>query len=247
MKFIAKSESSKKLLNIAQMSSSLPVNIIISGERGVGKKILARSILPDAPIFDGKVLEESINHKTIELEQYNEIIVKDINGVLNKIEFLDNLANIKLVATATFLPSDIESSFAIKIDIPPLCQRPEDLEELTKIYLEEANSIYNSNIKADTLDVNLENNGTSLKNSIFKNTFLKSMDNQDMEQSLEEFIYSKLESGYNYKDLLEVFEIPLLKAAKRKYKSQLQMANNLQINRITLRKKIDSYFGDEDY
>ena len=56
MKFIAKSESSKKLLNIAQMSSSLPVNVIITGETGVGKKILARTILPDVPIFQGKVL-----------------------------------------------------------------------------------------------------------------------------------------------------------------------------------------------
>lgn len=247
MKFIAKSEASKKLLNIAQMSSSLPVNIIISGETGVGKKILAQTILPDAPLFDGKVLEESINHKTIDLDQYSELIVNDINGVLNKLEFLENLANIKIVATATFLPSDIESSFAIKIDIPPLTERPEDLEELTRIYLEEANSIYNSNIKLDALNINLEGNGISLKNSIFKNTYLKSMGSDDMKKSLEEFIYNRLDEGYTYKDLLEIFEVPLLKASKKKYKSQLQMANNLQINRITLRKKIDAYFGNEDY
>ncbi len=81
MKFIAKSEASKKLLNIAQMSSSLPVNIIISGETGVGKKILAQTILPDAPILDGKVLEESINNKTIDLDQYNEMIIQDINSI----------------------------------------------------------------------------------------------------------------------------------------------------------------------
>jgi len=247
MKFIAKSESSKKLLNIAQMSSSLPVNIIISGETGVGKKILARTILPDAPILDGKVLEESINNKTIDLDQYSEIIIQDINGILNKIEFLENLTSIKIVATATFLPADIEASFAIKIDIPPLKDRPEDLKELTKFYLEEANSIYGSNIKEDTLNINLETNGISLKKSIFKETFLKSMNDEDMKLSLEKFIYNKLDEEYNYKDLLEVFEIPLLKASKKKYKSQLQMANNLQINRITLRKKIDAYFGNEEY
>jgi len=247
MKFIAKSEASKKLLNIAQMSSSLPVNIIISGETGVGKKILANTILPDAPILDGKILEESINNKTIDLDQYNELIVKDINGVLNKIEFLENLSKIKVVATATFLPSDIEANFAIKIDIPPLKERPEDLEELTRIYVDEANSIYNSNIKAELLELNLVGNGISLKNSIFKNTFLQSMSSEDMKTSLEDFIFNKLDEGYNYKELLEIFEVPLLKAAKKKYKSQLQMANNLQINRITLRKKIDAYFGNEDY
>ena len=62
-----------------------------------------------------------------------------------------------------------------------------------------------------------------------------------MSYSLEQFILNKLKKEYNYKDLLEYFEIPLLKAAKKEYKSQLQMANKLQINRITLRKKIDQY------
>ena len=247
MKFIAKSESSKKLLNIAQISSSLPVNIIIYGDKGVGKKILAQTILPDAPILDGKVLEESINNKTIDLEQYSEMIIQDINGVLNKLEFLENLGSIKIVATATSLPSDIEANFAIKIDIPPLKERPEDVKELTKLYLNEAKSIYGSNIKEEVLNINLETNGISLKKSIFKDVFLKSMNDEDMKISLENFIYNKLDDGYNYKDLLEIFEIPLLKASKKKYKSQLQMANNLQINRITLRKKIDTYFGDEDY
>jgi DNA-binding NtrC family response regulator len=247
MKFIAKSESSKKLLNIAQMSSALPVNIIIFGEVGVGKKILAGTILPDAPILEGKLLEESINNKSINLDQYSEIIVENINKVLNKSEFIENLSHIKIVATSTFLPSDIESSFAIKIDIPPLKTRIEDLNELTKIYLEEANSIYGSNIKTESLDLDLSENGISLKKSIFKNTFLKSINDNDMGKSLEEYFYNKLEDGYTYKDLLEIFEIPLLKAAKTKFKSQLQMANNLQINRITLRKKINAYFDGEEY
>lgn len=247
MKFIAKSESSKKLLHIAQMSSSLPVNIVISGEKGVGKKVLATTIFPDAPIFLGKVLEESINNKTIDLDQYSEIIIQDINSVLNKSEFLNNLSSIKVVATCSYISPDLESYFAIKIDIPPLSERSEDLEELTRFYLEEANSIYESNIKASSLDLDLEDNGISLKKSIFKNTYLKSMTDKDIQNSLEEFIYRKLEDGYNYKELLELFEVPLLKSSKKKYKSQLQMANNLQINRITLRKKIDNYFGGDDY
>ena len=247
MNFIAKSEASKKLLNIAQVSSSLPVNIIIYGDKGVGKKILAQTIVPNAPTFDGRVLEESINNKTIDLEQYSEIIIQDINRVLNKLEFLEKLQSIKIVATATFLPSDIEAHFAIKIDIPPLKERPEDLKELTKLYLDEAKSIFESNIKEEDPYINLETNGISLKQSIFKDVFLKSMNDEDMRISLEKFIYNKLGDGYNYKDLLEIFEIPLLKASKKRYKSQLQMANNLQINRITLRKKIDTYFNNEDY
>ena len=72
---------------------------------------------------------------------------------------------------------------------------------------------------------------------------LKSLTDEDMKESLEYFILQKLKDNKDYKELLEIFEIPLLKAAKHQFKSQLQMATNLKINRITLRKKLDHYFG----
>ncbi len=240
-KFIAKSESSKKLLNIAQMSSSLPVNILIIGEKGVGKKILAQNILPDASIFDAKTLEETIINKTANVEQYIELIIINIDQVVNKKEFLDKLENIKLVATTTNVSQDIESNFAIKLDIPPLKERKEDLQELIKMYVDEAENIYEINIDPEDIDIDLSTNGVSLKKSIFRNSILKSLKDDDMSYSLEEFITTKLKKDYTYKDLLEYFEIPLLKAAKKEYKSQLQMANKLNINRITLRKKLDQY------
>ncbi len=243
-KFIAKSESSKKLLNIAQISSSLPVNILIIGPKGVGKKILAQNILPDASIFDARTLEETLINKTANIEEYVEIIITNIEQVVNKKEFLERLIHIKVVATSTYLPQDIEASFAVKLDIPPLAERKEDLEELIKIYLKEAKEIYEIDIESKDIDIDLSTNGVSLKKSIFKNSILKSLKDEDMSYSLEQFILNKLKKEYNYKDLLEYFEIPLLKAAKKEYKSQLQMANKLQINRITLRKKIDQYSAE---
>jgi len=240
-KFIAKSESSKKLLSIAQISSTLPVNIIIIGLKGVGKKVLAQNILPDAPIFDAKTLEETLINKTANIEEFTEIIITNIEQVVNKKEFLERLCNIKIVATTTYLSSDIETSFAVKVDIPPLIDRKEDLEELIQIYLKEAKEIYEIEIDTKNIDIDLSSNGVSLKKSIFKNSLLKSLKDDDMNYTLEQFILHKLEKEYNYRDLLEYFEVPLLKAAKKAYKSQLQMANKLQINRITLRKKIDYY------
>lgn len=245
-KFIAKSESSKKLLNIAQMSSSLPVNILVIGPKGVGKKILAQNILPDASIFDAKTLEETLINKTANIEEFMEIILTNIEQVVNKKEFLERLSNIKVVATTTYLPQDIESWFAVKLDIPPLEERKEDLEELIKIYLKEAKEIYEIEIDSQDIDIDLSTNGVSLKKSIFKNSILKSLKDEDMSYSLEQFILAKLQKEYNYKELLEYFEIPLLKAAKKEYKSQLQMANKLQINRITLRKKLDHYSSELD-
>jgi len=164
---------------------------------------------------------------------------------LNKKEFLEKLTNIKIVATAASTLSDVESEFAIKIDIPPLIERAEDLEELTKHYIQEAKLTYDIDSDIENIDIDLSQNGITLKKSIFKDTLLKSLNEEDMLQSIENFILKKLEKDYDYKGLLEYFEVPLLKAAKAKYKSQLQMANKLHINRITLRKKIDTYFGND--
>jgi len=246
-KFIAKSEASKKLLHIVQISSSLPVNILIIGQKGVGKKNLAQYILLDAPIFDAKTLEENLINNTVNIEEYLEIIVINIENIINKKEFLEKLVNIKVVATTTYIPQDIESFFAIKLDIPPLIQREEDLQELIKLYLEEARDIYEIDINANDIEIDLSTNGVSLKKSIFKNSLLKSLKDEDMQYSLEQFIVNKLQKEYTYKQLLEYFEIPLLKAVKKEYKSQLQIANKLQINRITLRKKMDKYLNKLDH
>ena len=243
-KFIAQSDASKKILNIAQMSSSLPVNILIIGEEGVGKKLLSQHILPDASYFDAKVLEETLINGKFNIDEYKELIVLNIDSVLNKKEFLLYLSGIKIVATTSRGLSDIESQFAIKIDIPPLSQRVEDLEELKKIYLNEANDIFNTNININDIKIDLSLNGNTLKNSIYKTVSMRSLNDDEMMQSLEYFITNKFNENKDYRDLLKYFEIPLLNAAKIKFKSQLKMATKLNINRITLRKKLEQYFGE---
>ncbi len=242
--FIAKSETSKKILNVARMATSVPVNVLIIGEVGVGKTILAQEILPNTNKFDAKNLEEMIVQRTINLNDYNELIITNINNLLNKKEFFENLKKLKIVATTNFISNDIETHFAIKIDIPPLEEREEDLAELIKIYSNQAQEIYDVDIDIEKIDVDLQTNGISLKKSIFKNTLLKSLNDDDMLKTLEYFIYNKLEDHKEYKELLGYFEIPLLNAAKKQYKSQLKMATKLNINRITLRKKLDLYFGE---
>jgi DNA-binding NtrC family response regulator len=245
-KFVAKSEESKKILNIVQVSSHLPVNIVVRGEIGVGKKLLSKEILPNAILIDGRLLEISIINNSINIDQYTELIITDIHQVLNKKEFLENLANIKIVATSKTPIHDIEEQFAIKVDISPLNQRKEDLEEIASIYIKNANEIYNSNISLDTIDLDTSENGITLKKSIYKNTLLHSLDEKDLTQALESFISNKLDENNTYKYFLKIIEIPLLNVAKLKFKSQLQMANKLHLNRITLRKKIEQYFGNNN-
>jgi len=245
-KFIAKSDESKKILNIVQVSANLPVNVVIRGESGVGKKLLAKEILPNAISMDGKFLENSIINNSINIDQYKELIITNIHQVLNKKEFLNNLINIKIVATSKTLIHDIEEQFAIKVDISSLNNRKEDLDEISNIYISNANEIYNSNVSLDSLKIDISENGISLKKSIYKNTLLNSMSEEDIETALENFISTKLDENNTYKYFLKVIEVPLLNIAKVKFKSQLQMATKLNLNRITLRKKIEQYFGNNN-
>jgi DNA-binding protein Fis len=58
---------------------------------------------------------------------------------------------------------------------------------------------------------------------------------------LENYFEENFKGENNYRDFSYIFEAPLLKSAQRKYKSQLQMAKYLGLNRITLRKKLDQH------
>jgi len=245
-KFIAESEESKKILNIVQVSANLPINVLVRGEEGVGKKLLAKEILPNTVHLDGRFLEQSIANNSINIDQYKELIITDIHQVLNKKEFLSHLSSIKIVATSQTNVKDIEEQFAIKVDISPLKNRKEDLLAISQIYINSANEIYDSNISLSQIQTDISKNGISLKKSIYKNTLLNSMDDEDINTALEKFISNKLESENTYKYFLKVIEIPLLNVAKEKFKSQLQMATKLNLNRITLRKKIEQYFGNNN-
>lgn len=241
-KFIALSKSSKQALSIAQMSSSLPVNIIILGEIGVGRKLLAREIAVDAHSFNGNELEKLIQDDKINLQEYSTLIIYDFHRVINKREFLKRVYHIKIVATAlNGTQNDIEN-FAVKIELEPLAIRKEDLEEISKIYIDSAKRFYSIENISHNVESDLSQNGVSLKHSIYKALLLHSMDKRDIMELLYNFFLREIE-GKSYKTLLEIFEIPLLRASKKVYKSQLKMSDKLEINRMTIRKKLTQYFG----
>lgn len=244
--FITQSDISKQILKSAKLSSNLPVNTLIVGEDGVGKKILSKEILPQATIFDALEFETLLNKKMITTDQYTTLILYHIDKVLNIEEFLENIKHIKIVATAYEKSNRFNSSFAIKIEIPPLSQRKEDCDELKKIYINKAAKVFNivDPIDEKDLEFDLSKNGISLQNSIYKSILRESITTNDLQDLLQSFFIEQLNGGKNYKDLLEVFEIPLLKASKQLFKSQVQMANKLEINRITLRKKLEIYEGE---
>jgi DNA-binding protein Fis len=54
----------------------------------------------------------------------------------------------------------------------------------------------------------------------------------------ELYVEDKIGGINDYRDLLYLYEVPLLRAELNKFKSQLQVAKHMGLNRNTLRKKI---------
>ena len=242
-KFIAHSPSSKQALHISKISASLPVNILISGDVGVGKKLLAKEVLQNSISYESLELEQLIQQKNIDLQSYKSIIIFNVENILNTKQFFEKLRNIKIIATSNIDYKDLQNNFPVKIKLDSLEQREEDLDELIKIYTDEANKIYLSDKVVKDIKIDISKNGISLKKSIFKSILLNSITKDEMTDIMYKYFIKELEEkNKSYKDLLEIFEIPLLKASKKIFKSQVQMAKNLDINRITLRKKLNTYF-----
>ena len=243
--FISKSKETKNILQSALLAINLPVNILILGEIGLGKKLLAHEIIKDVQSFDAILLEELINTKKINLSHYKTLIIYDLHNVLNKNEFLFNCKEIKIIATSLNDYTEYSNTFAVKIQMPTLSTKNEDFKYISNEYIKEATILSeNSNIDTSKIKYDLSQNGISLKKSIFKSIFNSSLNNNELMKSFEEYLYEEVKKDKTYKDLLALFEIPLLNASKKAFKSQLKISNQLAINRITLRKKLDYYFGE---
>ncbi len=247
--FIAESIESKNALNMATLAAALPVQILIFGEIGTGKKALARKISPNALLFDAQKLQKLMLNNSINFndDKNSTFIINDIDKINNIRQFVEKLeANyIKIVATASSEKDSFSEKFAVRIDIEPLAKRNADAKVLSKYYLKEANKLFNTDIKIDDIKVDMSRNSISLKESIYKCVVFESLNLEQVQTLLENFLLKEMDKKSDYKDLLQIFETPLIKASRIKYKSQLQMAQKLNINRNTLRKKINQYgLGD---
>jgi len=238
--FIAFSQSSQESLKMATLSSSLPVNTIIVGEKAVGKNHLARVISQTSQVFEAVDFEELIQKNKIDLTVLDEVILNNIHKINSTKNLLEKLSfyNTKVIATTIEYKESYDELFEVKIDVPPLRERKEDVEFLTKKYIQEAKKLFLIDKEFSNIHIDLSNNAISLKKSIFRTILFDSLDKSNIMEILEEFLLKEFENTTSYKELLPIFEIPLLKAGQRAFKSQLQMSKKFEINRNTLRKKI---------
>lgn len=243
--YIALDSISKEILNSAKLLQSVEVNALILGENGVGKKSLAKYILPNSKIYEAKALQKDIIDNILTL-QNESIIIDRVNEITNIDIFINWIEKnqIRVIATsqASNLNQKLKDLFIITLEIPPLKNRIEDTKALINKFSQEASSILEMPlVSSSKLITNISNNTHSLRKSIYFSYLFETIGENEILTFLEKYLSENLSKNSSYKDLLYIFEIPLLKAAIKKYKSQVQVAKHLDLNRITLRKKLEVY------
>jgi transcriptional regulator with PAS, ATPase and Fis domain len=243
--YIAKDGISKEILNSAKLLQAVEVNALILGESGVGKKSLAKYILPNSDVYEAKDLQKDIIDDIVIL-QNRAIIIDKIHEITNIDVFLkwieDNGIRIIAISNNENLNQKLKDIFSINLEIPPLNKREEDTKALVSKFSQEASSILDMPlISQSKLIVNISNNTHSLRKSIYFSYLFETIGEHEILMFLEKYISENLYGENSYKELSYIFEVPLLKASTKKYKSQVQVAKHLGLNRITLRKKLEIY------
>jgi DNA-binding NtrC family response regulator len=238
--FLSSSAASKEAFKTANLLKGLSVNALISGEQGTGKRSLAKYILPDASIFNALNYDEIISA----VASCESIIIYNFEKFPN-IEQLFALLkenHVRLVATSCITEKSerYDEHFSIKIPLPPLCEREEDIIMLQELFIKEAKDIFAIEKEFDfsKLEADISKNAYSLRRQIMMNYLLDDISEKELMVIMENFLYKRLGSNNDYRNFLHLFEIPLIQAGIKRFKSQLQLSERLGLNRNTLRKKI---------
>ena len=235
--FFTKSEHIEQIIKSFNLTKTLFVSSVIIGEAHTGKKTLARYLFPNTPLVSAKDKKAVIQA----LKDYDELIISDFEQLTNH-SFLD-FGNKRIIATANYVGNHtlIDDLFAFIYTMPPLQERPEDTLYLKEKYIEEAAAtlmIDAHTLNTDSILLNLKKNTKSLKKSIFLHLFKQSIQADDIEEILYNYLLTNLNGNGEYKKYLSLYEKPLIKAGLKKFGSQLQLSQVLGINRNTLRKKL---------
>lgn len=235
--FFTKSDKVEHIIKSFNLTKTLFVSSIIIGDAHTGKKSLARHLFPHAPLVSGK------SQKDVEkaLNENNELIITDFEKLSNQNNF--DFSNKRIIATANYIGNAtiIDELFAFIYKMPPLYERPDDVEYIKNLFIQEALEtlmIEKKEIEAKTIPTNLTSGSKSLKKSIYTYLVQQNMHKQDIENLLYTYLYKHLHGNNAYREHLELYEKPLIKAGLKKFGSQLQLSQILGINRNTLRKKI---------
>jgi len=238
--FSTTSEPIQSIIKGFNLTKTLFVSSIMIGEAHSGKKTLACYLFPDAPVVSGK----NRNRVMELLNEVDELIITDFEMLGNQ-ESL-NFENKRIIATANYIANQkiIDNLFAFIYTVPSLKERHDDVLFLKDKFITEAKSnlmLETSNISIKDIPLDLSANSKSLKKSIYHYLIKHSMNKEDIQQTIFNYMLNNLEGNNGYKEYLVLYEKPLIEAGLKKFGSQLQLSQILGINRNTLRKKIHEH------
>ncbi|NPA54870.1 MAG: Fis family transcriptional regulator [Epsilonproteobacteria bacterium] len=213
--FVAKSPISQKIYKLALMLRQIDVDVYIYGPPGVGKSYLARFICPDAVIYNDKL--NNSDAKVI-IENYT-----------------NQPTNFRRVIAIGDKPLN-QSLFPFNIELKPLSQRVEDVEAFMDYFAKEiSKELRLPNIPIHQVD---STNLHTLKRSIYKQFLCYNNTKEEIVEILKDFFDKNYQPSDSYYSMLRLFDEALFEVFAQKYKSKLQIAQNLKLNRHTVTKKL---------
>ncbi len=239
--FIARSPSSKEVIKSANLLKSLEVNVLISGDSGVGKSTLAKFIIPNAHVLTCD--------QVAYIENYNDqssFILEDFDKIedMQKFSSWFEKSEARIIATTKKeIKDEIKDRFfSLFLHLKPLKERQEDIQPIAKIFLQEAKDTLGKGDgdepNPERLLLDLSKNCHSLRKSIFFSYLMENIGENEIMMMMENYLMKKIGGNNDYREYLYLYEAPLINASMKKFKSQLQVADRLGLNRNTLRKKI---------
>jgi len=238
--FLTASNASIEAFKTANLLKGLGVNAMILGEKGTGKLTLARYILPHAPVIKGSNFEELLDT----VSAHKEIIIHRLDQVANLKKLAETISQhgTRIIATGGFRFSQeqLEDIFTIRLVLPPLSERLEDAELLIEHFVQQASATLGDQISFELKEFipDLSENAHSLRRQVYLKYLLENIQEHDLMGIMEEFLVQRLGSNNDYRKFLHLYEVPLIRAGIKIFKSQLKLSEKLGLNRNTLRKKI---------
>lgn len=238
--FLTASNASIEAFKTANLLKGLGVSAMILGEKGTGKLTLARYILPQAPIIEGQNFDELLDSIAVR----NEIIIHRLDNVANLKKLAESIQKngTRVIATGgfRFTQEQLDDIFTIRLVLPPLNDRPEDIDLLVNRFVEEAAATfgYHESFDVKGFIPDLSENAHSLRRQVYLKYLLENIQENDLMGIMENFLIEKMGSNNDYRNFLHLYEVPLIRAGIKKFKSQLKLSEKLGLNRNTLRKKI---------
>lgn len=238
VQFLSNCDQIEKMIKGFTLTKPLYVSSLLIGEVHTGKRTFVQSLFPNRIYVDAKNEEELLAL----LEVNSELVIYNFEAISN-IQKL-NFENKKIVAIANTVrtPKEYSDIFAFIYTMPNLQDR-DDVELLITHFQREIEKslMIEEHVLINKEELDLSQNLKSLKASIYKKLIVKTFDEEDIKGLLYDYLFKTVEGNNGYREHLGIYEIPLIEAGLKKYKSQLKLANVLGLNRNTLRKKIQEY------